>query len=59
MQEVPGVDLGKAQTLLLASLLHLNCGADAMDDKQLAVSSNQGNAGLFSHLTLGIMEEQY
>ena len=42
--------------LLLAPLLHLTCGAGAVDDKDLAVSSDQGNAWLFVHPTLGIMD---
>ena len=43
---------------LLAQLLHLICGAGAVDDKRPAVSSNQGNAWLCLYITLGIMGEQ-
>ena len=31
---------------LLTQLLHLTCGAGAVDEKDLTVSSNQGNTGL-------------
>jgi len=60
VQEVPGSIPGGAikLTIPLSPLLHLNCEADAVDDKDLAASSDQGNAWLFVHLTLGIMGEQ-
>ncbi len=43
---------------LLAPLLHLTCGAGAVDDKDLTVSSNQDKVWLFVHPTLGMMREQ-
>ncbi len=39
--------------LLLTPLLHLTCGADASDDKDLTVSSDQANAWLFLYTHLG------
>ena len=45
--KVPGSIPCRAQhvfPLLLAPLLHLTCGAGAVDDKDLAVSSDQRNA---------------
>ncbi len=47
--------------LLLAPLLQLTCEAGAVDDKDLAVSSNQGNtaAQLFLRPTLGVVGDLY
>ena len=39
--------------------LHLTCGAGAVDNKDLADSSDQGNTWLFVHPTLGIMGKQW
>ena len=55
VQRVPGSIPGRAQNLfppLLALFLHLTCGPGAVDDKDLTVSSNQGKAWVFVHLTL-------
>ncbi len=51
---VPGSIPGSS----LTPLLHLTCGAGVVDDKDLTVSSDQGNAWLFVHLTQGIMGEE-
>ncbi len=40
-------------------LLHLTCGpGGVVDGKDFAVRSDKGNARLFVHDTLGVMEEQ-
>ena len=54
----PLVEPQRMFSSLLAPLLHLTYEAGAVDDKDLAVSSNQGNAWLFVHPTLGIMGVQ-
>ena len=58
MRRVPGSIPGRAQKFvssLLAPLLYPACGAGAVDDKDLTVSTDQGNAWLFVHPTLEII----
>ncbi len=58
VQRVPGSIRGRAQKFVpisAYSILHLTCVAGAVEDKDLAVSSDQG----ITPDCLGIMGEQY
>ncbi len=44
--------------MLLTPSLNLTCGAGAVNDKDLAVSFDQGNTRLFVHPNMGIIWKQ-